>query len=129
MASFVEDKIVEILRKTKFSLQTDKSTIHSQAILFVYVRFSGGYSNLGARGKNFQKLMLSEKKKRSDLGFHIFLPKSKCSLKQWSPTFLSPRTGLRLIILPRPTKREGETQIVFNLLVFEHAFKIKLFEP
>ena len=39
MASFVEDKIVEILRKTKFSLQIDESTIHSQAILLVYVRF------------------------------------------------------------------------------------------
>ena len=39
MASFVEDKIVEILRKTKFSLQTDESTIYSQAILVVYVRF------------------------------------------------------------------------------------------
>ena len=43
---------------------------------------SGGYSNLGARGKNFQKLMLSEKKKRSDLGLNIFLPKSSCSLKK-----------------------------------------------
>ena len=43
---------------------------------------SGGYSNLGARGKNFQKLMLSEKKKRSDLGLHIFLPKSGCSRKK-----------------------------------------------
>ena len=43
---------------------------------------SGGYSNLGARGKNFQKLMLSEKKNRSDLGLHIFLPKSRCSLKK-----------------------------------------------
>ena len=43
---------------------------------------SGGYSNLGARGKNFQKFMLSEKKKRSDLGLDIFLPKSKCSLKK-----------------------------------------------
>ena len=43
---------------------------------------SGGYSNVGARGKNFQKLMLSEKKKRSDLGLHIFLPKSRCSLKK-----------------------------------------------
>ena len=43
---------------------------------------SGGYSNLGARGKNFQKLVLSEKKKRSDLGLHIFLPKSRCSLKK-----------------------------------------------
>ena len=39
LASFVEDKIVEILRKTKFSLQIDKSTIHNQAILLVYVRF------------------------------------------------------------------------------------------
>ena len=39
MASFLEDKIVEILRKTRFSLQTDESTIHSQAILLVYVRF------------------------------------------------------------------------------------------
>ena len=26
--------------------------------------------------------MFSEKKKRSDLGLHIFLPKSKCSLKK-----------------------------------------------
>ena len=43
---------------------------------------SGGYSNLGARGKNFQKFILSEKKKRSDLGLDIFLPKSKCSLKK-----------------------------------------------
>ena len=43
---------------------------------------SGGYSNLGTRGKNFQKLMLSEKKKRSDLGLHIFLPKLRCSLKK-----------------------------------------------
>ena len=39
MASFVEDKIVEILRKTKFSLQTDESTIPNQAIHLVYVRF------------------------------------------------------------------------------------------
>ena len=39
MASFAESKIVEILRKTKFSLQTDESTIYSQAILLGYVRF------------------------------------------------------------------------------------------
>ena len=26
-------------------------------------------------------------------------------------------------------QKEGETQIVFNLLVFEHTFKLKLFEP
>ena len=38
IASFVEVKIVEILRKTKFSLQTDESTIHSQAIFLVHVR-------------------------------------------------------------------------------------------
>ena len=43
---------------------------------------SGGYSNLGTRGKNFQKLMLSEKKKRSDLGLHIFLQNSWCPLKK-----------------------------------------------
>jgi len=47
-------------------------------------------------------------------------------LAQWSPTFLSPGTGLHLIILPRPTKGAGETQIVFNLLVLEHVFKIIL---
>ena len=47
-----------------------------------FITASGGYSNLGTRGKNFKKLMLSEKKKRSDLGLHIFLPKSKCSLKK-----------------------------------------------
>ena len=39
MASFVEEKIVEILSKTKFSLQTDESTIQNQAIFLVYVRF------------------------------------------------------------------------------------------
>ena len=39
MVGFVENKIVEILRKTRFSLYTDESTIHSQAILLVYVRF------------------------------------------------------------------------------------------
>ena len=50
---------------------------------------SGGYSNLGARGKNFQKFMLSEKKKRSDLGLDIFLPKSKCSLKKKKKVFTS----------------------------------------
>ena len=55
--------------------------IHS-SYYFLYVTSSGGYSNLGARGKNFQKFMLSEKKKRSDLGLDIFLPKSKCSLKK-----------------------------------------------
>ena len=54
-------------------------------ILLMYLKIcttSGGYSNSGARGKNFQKLMLSEKKNRSDLGLHIFLPKSRCSLKK-----------------------------------------------
>ena len=39
MTSFVECKIVEILHKTKFFLQTDESTIHNQAILLVYARF------------------------------------------------------------------------------------------
>ena len=39
MASFVEDKIVEILRKKKCFPQTDESTVHNQAILLVYVRF------------------------------------------------------------------------------------------
>ena len=59
--------------------------------------FSGGYSNLGARGKNFQKFMLSEKKKRSDLGLDIFLPKSKCSLKKKKKkvfTLISPLISL-----------------------------------
>ena len=35
-----------------------------------------GYSNSGARGKDFQKLMFS-KKKSFDLVFHFFLPKSR----------------------------------------------------
>ena len=54
--------------------------------------------------------MLSEKKKRSDLGLHIFLPKSKCSLKK--------KKGLHFnfisnfpIFLPKsrcsPKKKEG----------------------
>ncbi|XP_036369722.1 SCAN domain-containing protein 3-like [Octopus sinensis] len=39
MSNFVEEKIVEILQKTNFSIQVDDSTIHNQAILLVYVRF------------------------------------------------------------------------------------------
>ena len=30
---------MEILQKTKFSIQVDESTIHNQAILLIYVRF------------------------------------------------------------------------------------------
>ena len=33
---------------------------------------SGGYSNSGARGKTFQKLMFSRKKKGFDFVFHFF---------------------------------------------------------
>ncbi|CAB4061469.1 unnamed protein product [Lepeophtheirus salmonis] len=41
MSNFVENKIVEILKKTKtkFSIQIDESTIPNEAILFVYVKF------------------------------------------------------------------------------------------
>ncbi|XP_029641217.1 SCAN domain-containing protein 3-like [Octopus sinensis] len=38
MSNFVEEKIVEILQTTNFSIQVEDSTIHNQAIL-VYVRF------------------------------------------------------------------------------------------
>ena len=38
LSNFVEVKMVEILQKTKFSIQVDESTIHNQAILLVYVR-------------------------------------------------------------------------------------------
>ena len=51
---------------------------------------SGGYSNLGARGKNFQKLMLSEKKKRSGFGLAYFSPKTKVfSKKKKKKVFIS----------------------------------------
>ncbi|XP_014771897.1 SCAN domain-containing protein 3-like [Octopus bimaculoides] len=39
MSNFIEEKIVEILQKTNFSIQVDDSTSHNQAILLVYVRF------------------------------------------------------------------------------------------
>ena len=42
---------------------------------------SGGYSNLGAREKNFQKSMY-RKKESFDLVVHFFLPKSRCFLKK-----------------------------------------------
>ena len=45
---------------------------------------SGGYSNSGAQGRDFQKLMFSKKKKSFDLVFHFFLPKLRCSLKKKS---------------------------------------------
>ena len=43
-------------------------------ILLATVTCSGGYSNSGPRGKNFQKLMFS--RKRFDLVFHFSLQKS-----------------------------------------------------
>ena len=45
---------------------------------------SGGYSNSGARAKDFQKLMFSKKEKSFDLVFYFFLAKSWCSLKKKS---------------------------------------------
>ena len=51
---------------------------------------SGGYSNSGPRGKDFQKLMFSKKEKSFDLVFHFFLPESRWSLKKKS----SPRIDL-----------------------------------
>ena len=39
LSNFVEEKMVEILQKTKFSILVDESTIHNQAIFLVYVRF------------------------------------------------------------------------------------------
>ena len=38
LSNFVEEKMVEIQQKTKFSIQDDDITIHNQAILLVYVR-------------------------------------------------------------------------------------------
>ena len=78
------------------------------------VAISGGYSNLGARGKNFQKLMLSEKKKRYDLGLRIFLPKSRCSLKkkkrsslrfQLSFPYFSPK--IKVFSIKKKKKKKG----------------------
>ena len=40
LPNFDEEKMVEILQKTKFSIQVDESTICNQAILLVYVRFN-----------------------------------------------------------------------------------------
>jgi len=78
-------------------------------------------------GKHFSKLFHVSNGVRQGgvLSPHLFA----VYVNQWSPTFLSLRTCLHLIILPWPTEGEGETQIVFNLLVLEHAFKIKLVAP
>ena len=32
LSNFVDEKMVEIMQKTKFSIQVDKSTIHNQAM-------------------------------------------------------------------------------------------------
>ena len=61
---------------------------------------SGGYSNLGARGKNFQKLMLSEKKKRSGFGLAYFSPKTKVFSKKKKKVFTS--ISDFPIFLPKP---------------------------
>ena len=39
LSNFVVEKMVEILQKTKLSIQVDESTIHSLAILQMYVSF------------------------------------------------------------------------------------------
>ena len=40
LSNFVDEKMVEILQGTIFSIQVDETTIHNQAILLVYVRFN-----------------------------------------------------------------------------------------
>ena len=81
--------IILFKQSTKIHNHSRQRYIYHFFIAFLLIVISGGYSNLGARGKNFQKLMLSEKKKRSDLGLHIFLPKSRCFLKKKVFTLIS----------------------------------------
>ena len=92
---FADDLTLLSLNKSDFQYALDQfSDVCLDAGMKISMaKTSGGYSNLGARGKNFQKLMLSEKKKRSDLGLHIFLPKSKCSLKKKKK-----RSSLRIVL-------------------------------
>ena len=40
LSNFVEEKMVEIQQRTRLSIQVGESTIHNQAVLLVYVRFS-----------------------------------------------------------------------------------------
>ena len=47
LSNIVEEKMVEILKKTKFSIQVDKTTIHNQAILLVFVRFINEDEHIG----------------------------------------------------------------------------------
>ena len=39
LSNIVDDKMVEIQKKTKFSIQADESTIHNQVICLAYVRY------------------------------------------------------------------------------------------
>ena len=57
---------------------------------------SVGYSDSGARGKDFQKLMFFKRKKSFDLIFHFFLPKSRCSLKKKKKVFASNSSPISL---------------------------------
>ena len=67
---------------------------------------SGGYSNLGARGKNFQKLMLP-KKKSFDFSLHIFLRNSWCPLKKRKRSSLP--FALRFIFVPKSSSLKKKT--------------------
>ena len=40
LSNFVEETIMEIPQNTRFSIHVDERTIHNQAILLVYVRFT-----------------------------------------------------------------------------------------
>ena len=64
-------KLVNHLTITKFNI-------------VIYIeKSSDGYSKLGARGKDFQKLVFSKKKREGfDLVFSFFFPKSSWSLKK-----------------------------------------------
>ena len=86
---------------------------------------NGGYSNLRARGKNFQELMLSEKKKRSDLGLHIFLRKSKCFPKKKKKVFPSISSLISLFFTQNQGVLQKKKVFTQNRPLIKHLQRIQ----
>ena len=60
LSNIVEEKMVEILQRTKFSIQVDESTIHNHATLPVYFSFIHEDDIMEEREEDGLKLLLED---------------------------------------------------------------------
>ena len=93
---------------------------------------SGEYSNLGARGKDFQKLMLS-KKKSFDFVLQFFLQKSWCSPKkkrfsiQFDLRFPYFAPKIKVFSKKKKKRKKKRSSLQFDLVFPYFPPKVKVF--